>query len=389
MKFETKLAELGTSPEKHEGAVNTPVYRASTILFESLADFELSEKGQYTKGFTYGRYGTPTVRALEQAIASIEGAQRAVITPSGLSAIVATLMAFLKAGDHLLMVDTVYGPTRRTCEYELKRFGVEVTYYDPTIGAGIEALIQPNTKMVYLESPGSLTFEVQDVPAIVKAAHAKGVLVAGDNTWGTPYYYKALELGMDISIHSATKYISGHSDFVMGTIACNEELYNTLIKTVRNLGMSVSSDNCYLALRGLRTLAVRMPRHFESALKVAKWLEGRPEVEKVLHPALPGAPGHELWKRDYTGACGLFAFQIGKRSRDALAAMLEGMEHFGMGYSWGGFESLLIPVSPEKIRTAKAWDYDGVTLRIHVGLEEADDLIADLDAGFARLAKHA
>lgn len=390
MNKDTLLATLGCSPERHEGIVNTPVYRASTVLFDSLADYEAADKGQYTKGFTYGRYGTATSRALEETFAQLEGADKSIVTSSGLAAITTALLAFLKAGDHLLMTDSVYGPARRFCDHELKRFGVETTYYDPEIGAGIAALMKPNTKVIYTESPGSLSFEVQDIPAIAKAAHAGGAIVVSDSTWGTPYYYEPFALGVDISIHSATKYVGGHSDFVMGVISCKEPHYLQLLRTFRNIGVCPGSDNCFLALRGLRTMGVRLKQHYQSGLELAKWFAKQPEVVQVRHPALSGAPGHDIWKRDFKGACGLFSALLKPAPRDALAAMLDDMHHFGIGYSWGGFESLMIPVHAElsRSRTAKKWEHEGIVLRVHAGLEDVSDLIADLEQGFARMRKH-
>ena len=385
MHKDTLLATTGCAPEKHRGAVNTPAYRASTVLFPTLAEFEQAERGEAPYP-TYGRYGTVSTDTLEASIAELEGADHAIVTSSGLAAIVLALTTFLKQGDHLLMVDTTYGCTRRFCDAELKGMGVEVTYYDPQIGAGIAALIKPNTKVVYVESPGSLTFEMQDIPAIAKAAHAKNVVVMGDNTWATPLYSKPFELGMDISIHSATKYIGGHSDLVMGTISCKKEHYMSLWRTFRNTGACPSGDNCFLAQRGLRTMAVRLKQHYENGLLIAKWLQKRPEVEAVLHPALPEFSGHVIWKRDFTGACGLFSFVLKEAyPQEKLAAMLNNMDYFGMGYSWGGFESLMIPITPQKIRTATQWKYKGQSLRIHIGLEHPDDLIRDLEAGFKRL----
>ena len=387
MKKETLLTTLGTAPNSYRGAVNMPVYRASTILFPTLAEFESADNGHCAYP-SYGRFGTPSTEALETAIAGIEGAEHSIVTASGLSAIATSMLAFLEAGDHLLMVDSTYGPTRRLCDLELKRWGIEVSYYDPCIGAGIADLIQPNTKVIFAEIVGSLTFEVQDMPAICAAAHAKGVVVVSDNTWATPLYIKPFELGIDVSVHSATKYIAGHSDLVMGAISCNNaEHYKKLLRTFRNLGARASGDECYLALRGLRTMAVRLKQQQENGLKVANWLAARPEVETVLHPALPSCAGHEIWKRDFSGATSIFSIVLKSNySHDALAVMLDGLEHFGMGYSWGGFESLVITCHPEKIRTATKWKYEGHVIRLHIGLENVDDLIADLEAGFERLA---
>lgn len=388
MHKETKIVIAGCTPDDHRGVVNTPVYRASTILFPTVADFDAAERGTYA-GITYGRYGTRTSEELEKSLAMLDGADHAMVTSSGLAAITVSLLSTLRSGDHLLMVDTVYGPARRFCEYELKRFGVETTYYDPTIGAGIADLIKSNTRVVYVESPGSQTFEMQDIPAIAKVAHEKNCLVIGDNTWGTPLYMKPFELGIDISIHSATKYISGHSDLVMGVITCKKDLYASLLRTHRNTGACQSADNCYLAQRGLHTMATRLKQHYENGLLAAMWLKNRPEMEVVLHPALPGAPGHDIWKRDFTGACGLFTFVLKNPvSPKALSAMLDPMELFGMGYSWGGYESLIIPIAPKQIRTATKWPYNGQAFRIHIGLEHLDDLLHDLDQAFARMHKN-
>jgi cystathionine beta-lyase len=384
---ETILATIGCTPEDHQGVVNTPVYRGSTILFPDYASFAAAERGEYD-GITYGRYGTKTSEMLEHAIATLEGADHAIALSSGLAAITTSLLAFLKEGDHLLMTDSVYGPARRFCDFELKRFGVETTYYDPEIGAGIAALIKPNTRVVYTESPGSLTFEMQDIPAIAKAAHDKNCIVISDNTWASPLYMRPFELGIDISIHSGTKHVSGHSDLVMGFITCKQAHYAPLLRTHRHLGACPAPDNCYLAHRGLRTMAVRLKQHQENALIVSRWLQARTDVEIVLNPALPGAPGHELWQRDFTGACGLFTFVLKNPASPAqLSAMLDTMEIFGMGYSWGGYESLLIPIAPKNIRTATQWPYSGQAFRSHVGLEHPDDILRDLEQGLERLAK--
>ncbi len=384
MNKETLLATIGCYPEEHRGAVNLPTYRASTILFPTLASFEAAERGEWPHSI-YGRYGTRSSEELEQAIATLEGADHAIVTSSGLAAITTSLMTFLKSGDHLLMTDAVYGPTRRMCDNVLKRLGVETTYYDPLIGAGIAALIKENTRVIYVESPGSQTFEVQDIPAIAKAAHAKDIVVIGDMTWGTPLFNRGFELGVDVSVHSATKYMSGHSDLVMGTIACKKELYKPLLLTYRSLGCTPGSDNCTLAFRGLRTMAVRVKQQSENAMIIAKWLKSRPEVEEVLYPALPGAPGHDIWKRDFTGATSLFGVALKPAPHEKLAAMIDGLEYFGLGYSWGGFESLITTFNVAKTRAARPWPYKGQGIRLHIGLEHPDDLIRDLEQGFARL----
>lgn len=382
---ETILATSGLA-QGHDGSVNVPPHRASTILFPNLKGFEQAERGE--SYYTYGRYGTPSTDALETTIAALEEADHATVTSSGLAAIVVALMAYLKAGDHLLMVDSVYSPARRFCERELKKFGIDITYYDPLVGAGITSLLKPNTKVVYMESPGSLTFEVQDVSAIVKAVRAANpaITLMLDNTWATPLYFKPFDHGIDVSIHAVTKYMSGHSDLVMGAITCKKKHHTAIRDTYLSMGCTPSADNCYLALRGMRSMVVRVRQQYENALKVATWLKNQPNVEAVLYPALPGAPGHELWKRDFTGATSLFAFIMKPVTRDQLAAMLDHMEYFGMGYSWGGFESLMNPMlEATKHRTSGKWPYNGQGFRVHIGLENPDDLIKDLEAGFKRM----
>ena len=385
MKKETLLATLGSSPDDHHGVVNLPIYRASTILFPTYDAFMAADNGSWPTPI-YGRYGTPSTMALEEALAEVDNAEKAIVTSSGLAAIVVVLLAYLRAGDHVLIPDNVYGSTRRFCDMELNRLGVAVEYYDPLIGASIDGIIKENTRMVFVETPGSLSFEMQDIPAIAKAAHAKGVLVVSDSTWGASLYFRAFEKGVDINIQSATKYISGHSDLVMGVITCNGEHYKRLAQTYKNLGMTPSGDNCFLALRGLRSLAVRLSRHYENAMKVATWLATRPEVHTVLYPALPGAPGHDIWKRDFLGASSLFGVVLHEGDDRKIAALCDGLELFGMGYSWGGYESLLVPVQIVKSRTATQWKYPGTLLRLHIGLEDVDDIIADLEAGLKRLA---
>jgi cystathionine beta-lyase len=378
-KPETIAVSAGRMSAEHFGTVNTPVYRTSTILHPDVA----SLKGN-TARYDYGRIGTPTTESFEQAVAALEGAARTVSVPSGLNAITTAILSVVSTGDHILMTDNVYGPTRRFCNGALKRMGVETTYYKPLIAAGIEELFRPNTKVVFCESPGSLTFEVQDLPAIAQVAHAHGASVLMDNTWATPVYFPALAHGVDLSIQAATKYIGGHSDVMMGTVSANESHAKRLETYVHDLGLYASADDCFLALRGLRTLPVRLARHWGNGLVLARWLQSRPEVSRVLHPALETDPGHTLWKRDFTGACGLFGVVLKPASAAAVAAMMNGLKHFGLGYSWGGYESLIIPA--EFVRTAHPFQAEGPVIRIHAGLEDTGDLISDLDAGFARMS---
>ena len=379
-KQDTRLAHAGRNPAEQHGFVNTPIYRGSTVIFPTMACLEES-----AQAFTYGRLGTPTVESLQDAIAELEGGYRTLLTPSGLSAIATTLLALLSAGDHVLVSDSVYRPTRRFCDTMLKRLGIETTYYDPLIGAGIADLIQDNTRVIFTESPGSQTFEVQDVPAISAAAHARGVRVVLDNTWATPLFFKPFDHGADISIQAATKYIVGHADAMLGAITANEAIWPKLAAAHDELGLCPGPEDVYLGLRGLRSLSARLERHQRSALDIARWLAARPEVARVLHPALPSDPGHALWQRDFTGASGLFAMVLKPVPKKAVAAMLDGMTLFGMGYSWGGFESLILPFDPRAYRTATTWVEDGPALRLHIGLEDPDDLKADLHAGFARM----
>jgi cystathionine beta-lyase len=382
---QTLAVHLGRHPERHLGTVNTPVYRASTILFGTLAELEAAVRGEHPEP-VYGLHGLPTVTDLQAAIAGLEGGHAALAVPSGLAATTLPLLALAKPGDHVLVTDAVYGPTRRFCELQLKRLGVEVGYYDPALGAEIAREFRPNTRLVFTESPGSLTFDVQDVPAIAQVAHERGALVILDNTWATPLGFRAFDHGVDVSVHAATKYIGGHSDVLLGVIVASEAVWRPLHRLWTDMGVTASPDDCFLVLRGLRTLATRLARHQSSALEVAAWLRDRPEVRDVLHPALPGARGHALWKRDFRAASGLFGVVLAPCEHDRLAAMLDHMRLFRMGWSWGGFESLIVPTWPERTRTATQWNPGGPCLRLHVGLEDPADLIDDLAAGFARLA---
>ena len=382
----TQVTEAGRDPKAQMGVVNPPVYHASTVIYQTLEELERKTATPF-EGVYYGRNGTPTTFALEAAVAELEGGYRSIATASGLAAIAATLMAFLDQGDHLLMVDSAYSPTRKICEIVLKGFGIETTYYDPLIGGGIKDLIRPNTKVVFTESPGSLTFEVQDVPAIAGAAHAAGAVVVLDNSWATPLFFRPFDHGVDVAIEAATKYLVGHSDVMMGVITTTEELFRRVRVMAAILGAVPGPDDCYLALRGIRTLAVRLARHQETALALARWCRERPEVARILHPAFEGCPGHEVWARDFSGASGLFSIVLDKAyPKDALARMLDHMALFKLGYSWGGYESLILPADPSPFRTAQPWPEEGTLIRLHAGLEDVEDLIADLEAGFARLS---
>ena len=380
---DTRVVTAGREHGAYYGFVNPPVYHASTVLYPSAEDFA-ARRGRYQ----YGRRGTPTTEALESALQELEGPQCAgvVLVPSGLAAISSALLSVLKAGDHLLVTDSAYEPTRKFCDQILTRFGVATTYYDPLIGAAIAEQFRPNTRAVYLEAPGSLSFEMQDVSAIAKVAHAKGAAVLIDNTWATPLYFRPLDHGVDLAIQAGTKYIGGHSDLMLGTVSANAARVASLKETVRLSGLCEGPDDVYLGLRGLRTLAVRLERHFKSGLAVARWLEQRPEVLRLLHPALPNFPGHALWKRDFTGASGLFSMVLKPVPQKAVFAFLDTLELFGIGASWGGFESLAIPFDCSHARTATRWAPGGPAVRFHIGLEAVDDLIADLERGFAAMA---
>ncbi len=395
MKQETLAILSGKDPKASKGTVNPPIYKTSTVLFPTLKDYADSEtgkdfhnSGQGTKAadFSYGISGTATTFTLQKILSDMEGGGHSIVTPSGLMAITTTLLSFLSAGDHILVTDSVYGPTRRFCNKELKRFGVETTYYPPNIGKDIAKLFQKNTKLVFTESPGSLTFEMQDIPAITKIAHTKGAVVVMDNSWATSLYFKPLEHKVDVSIQAGTKYIGGHSDLLLGTISTTDEHIDRIFKTYKHLGGHTSPDDCYMAIRGIRTMPTRIKAHEKAALNIAKWLEKRPEVAKVLHPALPSFEGHKIWKRDFTGSTGLFTIILDKKySFAALSNMIDNYKIFGIGSSWGGFESLAITFDPSSIRTAQKWTEKGSCVRLYIGLEAEEDLIKDLEAGFKRL----
>lgn len=339
MQPETRIIHAGRHPEEHKGAVNTPVYRTSTVISSSMAEWEEKHRrqaGQDEPDLFYGRHGTPTSKALQSAIAELEGGYRSFVFPSGVSACITAILAFTQSGDHVLVPDGVYGPVRRAAGTIFKRFGIEVEFYDPALGAGIERLMRPATRVVYTEAPASLTFEMQDIPAIAEVAHRHGAIVMMDNTWASPLYFKPFSKGVDISIQAATKYICGHSDIMMGVITTNENNYLQLKQTTLDLGQVASPDDCYLAMRGLRTMAVRLQRHGENGVAIAKWLQERPEVAAVLHPALPQDPGHELWKRDFLGTSGLFGFTLKPDYAPARSLFIDALKEFALGGSWGG-----------------------------------------------------
>ena len=377
----TRLAHAGYNPRDFHGFVNPPVVHASTVLFP-----DAKTMATRNQKYTYGTRGTPTTDALALAIDELEGSAGTVIVPSGLAAVTVPLLAFLSAGDHLLIVDSVYHPTRNFADTMLKRLGVTTEYYDPAIGAGIADLMRPETKVVFTESPGSNTFEMQDIPAIAKAARARDAIVMMDNTWATPIYFKPLDHGVDISIHAATKYPAGHSDVLLGTVSANERCWPTLREGFQTLGACAAPDDSYQVLRGLRTMGVRLAQHQKSALEIARWLEGQPGVARVLHPALESFPGHALWKRDFCGASGIFSIVLDGGGEKQAHAFLDALEIFGLGYSWGGYESLAVHVFLGD-RTVAKGDHEGPVMRLQIGLEDADDLKADLERGLEAARK--
>jgi len=384
-KPDTNLVHGGTRPAWRGRSVNPPVHRASTILFDSVAEMRAAAP-EFGKPY-YGLHGTPTTWALAEALTEMEpGAAGTMLYSSGLAAVTAALLTVLSAGDELLVTDSVYGPTRRFCDQLLKRYGVSTRYYDPLVGGGIAELIGARTKAILLESPGSNTMEVQDVPAICAAAGARGVATLLDNTWATPFFFPAIEKGVDLTILAATKYVGGHADVMLGSVTANPAWYSKLERTSWDLGHAVSPDDAWLGARGLRTMAVRLRQHEAGALKVARWLREQPQVARVLHPALPDCPGHALWKRDFKGASGLFSFVLDGGDDSARARLIDGLELFGIGYSWGGYESLAVPVDPQPLRTVTKWQAEGPLVRLNIGLEDPDDLVADLEAGLRHYA---
>ena len=391
----TKIIHAGRNPKEQGWMVNPPIYQTSTIVFPTYKDFMYAERGYSNNDLVqpyelkYGRYGTQTNFALERAISEIEGGYNTFVTSSGAAAINTALIAFLKQGDHMLLVDNVYSPTRGFADKFLKKLGVETTYFDPHIGAGLSKLIKKNTKVIFMESPGSQTFEIQDVPAICKIAKKHDIVTILDNSWASGIYFKAFDHGVDISVMALTKYINGHSDIMMGSITVQEKYFRVMYEAFRYMAVTAAPYSSYMVQRGLRTAKLRMDHCFKSGLEMAMWLESRPEVEKVLYPALPSDENHQLWKRDFTGAAGLFSIILDKKySNDALARMLDKLHYYGMGYSWGGYESLIIPFDASSIRTATTYPYANKTaFRINIGLEDIEDLKNDLEAGFKRLKR--
>jgi len=383
----TRLVQGGRRAEWTQGIVNPPVWRASTVLYDNIAEMRARQRDTHEKLY-YGRRGTPTQWSLADALTELEpGAEGTLLYPSGVAAVAGALLAVLEPGDELLMVDSAYEPTRALCQGLLKRFGVTTRYYDPLVGAGIAEMFGEKTRAIFMESPGSLTFEVQDIPAIIAAAKAGGVVTLIDNTWATPLYLRTIERGIDLSILACTKYVCGHSDVMIGSVTANAEWWPKLRTTTYSLGQYVSPDDAWLAARGLRTMGVRLEQHRTNALKVAHWLNDQPDVARVLHPALPDCPGHAEWARDFSGSSGLFSFVLKDGDDTARTAMIDGLRHFGIGFSWGGFESLVIPFDPAPIRTATRWQAEGPAVRLHIGLEDPDDLIADLAEGLERFRR--
>jgi cystathionine beta-lyase len=381
----TKVVGAGRRPEWTQGIVSPPVWRASTILYDTVGDMRAAGGRDTHHRLFYGRRGTPTQWSLADALTSLEpGAEATFLYPSGVAAVSAALLSVLSPGDELLLADSVYDPTRSFATGFLARFGVTTRFYDPMIGGGIADLIGERTRAIFMESPGSLTFEVQDVPAIVAAAKARGVTTLIDNTWATPLLFPVIELGVDLSILACTKYVVGHSDVMLGSVTATASHWTKLRDTSFALGQTASPDDAWLGSRGLRTMAVRLKHHGAAALEIARWLETRSEVARVLHPALPSCPGHDLFVRDFKGATGLFSFVLRGGTEASRAALIDGLDLFGIGYSWGGFESLAIPIDPQRHRSVTHWEAEGLAVRLQIGLEDPADLIADLAAGLDR-----
>ena len=380
----TKLIHAGSHPENHSGIINPPVYRASTVNYNTVKNMKRLRQNP-NDNFVYGRLGTPTSKAFEEAVASLEGADKTIAMGSGLAAISAAILSFVRAGDHILVCDNAYSPTRNLCDQFLDRFGVETTYYDPLLGNKIKDYFRENTKLVYTESPGSHTFEIQDIGSITEIAHKSGIKVVMDNTWGAGYFFRALDYNVDVSIQAATKYYVGHSDAMAGTVSMSGENIKPVTDMVGILGYNIAPDDAYLALRGMRTLNVRLKKHEKNALRIAEWLVGRDEVDKVLHPALESCPGHKFWKRDFSGSNGLFGLIFKTENANAINIFIDSLELFGLGGSWGGCESLVLPTNVT--RTETSWKHNHNSIRFHVGLEDPDDLINDLKCAFELMNK--
>lgn len=395
MHDETLAIHAGRYPFKNNGSVNQPIYNTSTVLFPTLQDYRTADSGKSfyddtvkSYDYSYGIGYNPTVFAFQETLAKLEGADHALALPSGLSAIATTLMAFVKSGDHVLITDSIYGPTRRFCNTVLKKFGVETTYYPPSVGEGISEYIQDNTRLVFTEAPGSFTFEVQDIPAISKAAKAvrEDIVIVMDNSWATPLYYKPYDKGVDVVVHAVTKYMGGHSDIILGAITTNDAHFKDLFRSFHFAGTKPSANDCYLAARGIRTMANRVKQHEKSALEIATWLESHPKVTRMLHPAFESCEGHEIWKRDFTGSTGLFSFLLDKKySFEALCAFVNDLEYFGIGASWGGYESLVMVEDISTIRNTTDWSNSNSMVRLYIGLENVADLQDDLEKGLERL----
>ncbi len=388
MKPATRFAQRGRRARSQPGTVNLAVTRASTVTFASMAQMvEAQRRFEADEPLpTYGIVNMPLRVAFEELMVELEGGHRAVTLPSGLAAVGVALIACLKAGDHVLVADSVYAPTRRFCQRTLARLGVETTFYDPLVGGGIETLFRANTRAVYLESPGSLTFEVQDFPAIARAARLRGIAVIHDNTWATGFFFRSFDHGADLVIQAATKYPGGHSDVLVGAVVANEQWWPRLRDASRDLGQTASPDDLFLVIRGMRTLAARLKQHEAAALAIARRLQSHPRVKRVLHPALPADPGHALWKRDFLGSAGLFAFELEPVGDRAIAELVDHLELFALGYSWGGYDSLVVPANPRGVRSVRPWQ-GGPLVRLQIGLEDPDDLYADLERGLERLGR--
>ncbi len=381
MRPETRVIHAGRHPEEHDGAVNPPVVRTSTVLSSTMGEWERRTAPGH-KGLTYGRHGTSTTRSLEEAVAELEGGFRSMVYPSGLAANVGAILPFVGTGDHILLPDTVYDPVRRFATNALSRLGITASFYDPLDHVALTAAMRDTTRVVYVESPGSLTFEVQDIPAIAAIAHARGAKVVMDNTWATPLYFQPFAHGVDVSVQAATKYIVGHSDVMLGVVTTNEECWKQVKTCQLDFGQTASPDDLYLAQRGLRTMHVRLRQHWEAGIALARFIARQPEVERVMHPALPEDPSHELWQRDFLGASGLFGMLLRPMPEAAVAAFVDNMALFNLGASWGGYETLLKPMAPGTVRTATRWTHEGPAFRVHAGLENLDDLLEDLETGF-------